>query len=164
MASNKASSSPTNQPSGAVADDWVTMGKPKKPSSTSTANSLDKATSAVKSLSLDKSKGKSQKKRSVEQLPVSKAVDELAGDMLIDDHHDDDNEEVNRVEKNNEKQQLIKKIKTLKKKCKDVETLRELEKSKTLDKEQKEKVSKADQFTKELAKLQAKLDQINAKK
>lgn len=157
--------SPTNQASSPVSDDWVTMGKPKKSSSTTTTANLDKATSAVKSLSLvnKKSKEKSSKKRVVE-LPVSKGVDELASDMLVDDDHDEVNEELNKIEKNNEKQLLVKKIKTLKRKLKEVDTLKELQKTKTLDSEQKEKVNKFEQFTKELTKVQSKLEQLNSSK
>jgi len=144
------------------ADEWVLFGKPKK--STTPTASLDKATRGVKNLTLESKKVKEKqpiKKRN--NLATLAAPDDIASDMLIDNHQEEDNEEA-KIEKNNEKQLLIKKIKTLRKKLKDIETLKELSKTKSLDKEQNAKISKLAEFTIDLAEVQAKLDLINSNK
>lgn len=160
---NNAPSSPTVEKSPSpVEDDWVTMGKGKPVPVAKKSSNLDKATSGLKNLTLNNKKNKSQqvKQNRIDDLPITKEVDDLASDMLVDDDHEDEKKEKEKLEKNNEKQLLIKKIKTLKKKLKDVETLKELQKQKNLDKEQLLKLSKAAEFAKDLSRLQAKLEKV----
>jgi len=158
----------------AVIETWVTLGKKSKSTTTNGSSvPFEKTTESFKNLNLNsvqnnnnnkpttkkssKSNNKSNNKSAAtDQL---KLVQDSETGMLLDNGREIEQEANNKP--STERQALNKRIKKLKSKLKEIETLQRLQTTTKLDESQISKIAKLSQFTKQLNELQAELENIN---
>ena len=161
-ATKKSNTSAKNPANNAVVEEWVTMGKPKKGTSVSQQTVPVKTTKTAPSAK--KSQPTATRNSNNDSAPAAPRRDP-ATDMLLDSALDAETETSASTgaggSGNTEKQQLVKKIKKLKSKLKEAETLKQRsDAGEKLDESQVSKAHKLGQFAKEMQTLQKQLQTL----